>query len=435
MAKIKLNPFAKNILAKIIAAMERRDNVLLEKFFPNGIVFRPKEGRAVIINTGAAFSEFILTQKGYCFLHEIFPGTTWEREVDKWWVVPITREKTSWVEILKMFHHFDETNSNGNEKPVTNSPLSSLVSITNTKDSLDLDTFAENINKKINLGIQTDAYLEEFGVLFFQNSTGEKRIGFRNIEFRQFKDGKIIDRSTGYDSGHNYDNTASPYYVTAYFPYAFEVTDAEDKNLIPTDTQLVVRARCINPYFAHVISGDPFNTFTSIVHSVCQDTIRTIAMHTVLGTDKTSDDNALSTLSEEIRKALHEPKNFFGFAIKDVEILQVAIGGPNAEKLRSASTSIYTAQQDQQERVIKAETTAIETEKGADGEAKKIEKLAKAKAAAIIQEAEAVAKALSITEPAKAEQLNNLLQQVSNGGANPNLFLAIEGLVKAFAKK
>ncbi len=365
-------------------------------FFPNGLAFRPKESRAVIINAGNKFHSFMLAMKGYCFLHELLPDKKdWSHESDKWWVIPNPENELSVDDVVNFLAHFKG--------------VAPILSDTDKEDMV--------LNKpKYALPDIESRLFTETGVIFFQDATGQKRIGNRPVEFRQFVGGTKLGEQIKLRT------EISPYYVCSYFPYAFEVIDQEDINNIPTMVQFVIRAKCVNPYIAHVKSGNAFATFESIATSSASDIIRQNPIHKAsqkfyIDNGGSIDKNGtiLDVMSKGIRDELFKPDKFFGFAFKEIEIIQVEISGENAKKLKESAASIYLAQQDQEKRTIDAETDFIEKKKEIDGKVLGKIRLARADA---------------IADMARSKGTGDYLRAIKNAGGNPNLHLLAEVMDK-----
>ena len=387
-----LPPLEKLIVSKAIEALANKDFSLINKIFPNGIAFRPKEGRIVIIEAGNLLWGFILTQKGFCFLTDLLPADfSWRNESDKWWVISNPQNKEEVLDIISMLKKF------GKNAPRIDKKTEKLLIASKPE--------------KTGLSDNERDVLDEMGIIFFQDATTQKKIGFRPIIFNQYIDGKI--RHRGSIINNQLHGEESPYYVASYYPYGFEITDQEDASLVPINMQIVALGRVINPHIAHVKAGDPFNTFNTIVTSIAAKVIRKSQVYTVVEIDPLNPDakpvlkedkDVLEKISAAILKELHAEKNFFGFAIKSVEIVQVSLGGANAKALEEAATNIWKKQQQ-----------AIE----AEGR-KKVSKV----------DAEALKQSLAIKQEATAE----FLRKIKDAGATPDIYILREELAMAITK-
>lgn len=384
---------------------------IVQKWFPNGLAFRPREGRIVAIESGNHIHEFFMSMQGYCFLKDLLPKNfPWEHEEDRWWVceIPETIEKAR--DVLRYINKFKRTDS----------PL--VLTEENLKKMVKPITF-----DPVNLSGTRKEIWRDTGIYFFQKLSGELRMGNRQIKVKKY---------LGQGEIKTYDNL-SPYLIASYYPYYFKILDQEDKNYIPTITENVVIAKVVNPYIAWVKSGDPFATFKTLVEKLSTKQVRTRSVHKVSSEINEDTDNTVSAISEieeGILKGLRDPEKFFGFHFKSIEIVQVDVTGTHAEKIKTVASSIYIAKKDQEERTIKAEAKLFEQQKTADGEAYEIEKKGTATAKAIrdkaeadayatIAKAEAKQKELAMVEPEKAKQLANLLAKIKKSGANPDLHL------------
>lgn len=383
----------------------------IEKLFPNGVAFRPPESRVVTIHSGNHVDHFFLSMSGYCFLQDLLPNKNWEHELDKWWIVEIPEDDKKVEEVIRFINQFKRDN----EK----------ISFTDDeKKEMKKD---ENFSPFDYMSDLEWEIWNKTGILFFQNWGGELRIGERDIDVTKYLGNGDIKRY----------KEKSPYLIASYYPYYFKVTDQEDKNYIPTVTENVIYAKVVNPYVAWVKSGDPFSTFKSIVEARSSEEIRKRAVHRVSheiekGTSTENPDTVLESIATGIWNELKKPENFFGFAFKDVDIVQVEITGKNAEAIKNSATSIYQAEKAQIEKTIKADTELIETQKKAEGtaftvikkaeaEAEKIKKEAEANAEKTIIEANALKEQLTIVEPEKIKQYGSMLEQIKKSGGNPEL--------------
>ncbi len=326
------------------------------------IAFKPKEGNALIINTGDQLDGFLCMHKGYCFLHELFPISsgytkTWDHEKNKWWCVQIPSSKERVDKIITFL------------KKLTGTPVYNSLPFLSSDDEEFLKSNAGTYNFQETIGqILEDDVLEEIygktGYLIFQNLTFQKTPGFRKINFSQFD-----ERSTG---SILHRQELSPYYRVSFFPYAFIIPEAEDANNIPTKITLTIKAQCVNPYIAHVMSGDPFVQFSSTVINSVTEVVRENFVHEISrkisleqGNEATkqraSEENIIKKIQEKVAKELTNPEAFFGFDFgfsddisEIVQIIDIDIVGPMAEKLKAQAAENFHLQNVRENNLAKA---------------------------------------------------------------------------------
>ncbi len=332
----------------------------------DSVAYKPKEGTITIRNLGGQLLDFILVMKGYCFLYQILHEKevgTWIHEKHKWWVVQIPQNEDRVDEITKF-----------------------LKTMTGTPDDKDLSFFTATdvkyLKDKIAAGneivpkneIFSDPWereiYEKTGYLIFQNLTLQNSIGFREIKFSEFNEDAIT--TGGNKLPIRYRKEQSGVYRASFFPYGFIVPEAEDANNIPTQIALTIKAQCVNPYIAHVISGDPFATFSSAVLNSVTEVIRESYVHEVskkialvgkklskAEKERIASENIIVRIQDRVIEELR--KNFFGFDFgmtninsEIVQIIDIDIVGPLAIKLKEIATKTFTSQVERDNALLNA---------------------------------------------------------------------------------
>jgi len=333
----------------------------------SSIAYEPKEGTITIVNLGNQLSTFLLNMKGYCFLYEILPNKKkWIHEKHKWWVVQIPLSVDRVDEISKFLKIM--TNTAENESL-------SFFDADDVKYLKDEITAGRKITPKNE--ILSDPWEREIyqktGFLIFQNLTLQNSIGFREIKFSEFNE----DTVGGNNLPIRYRKEQSGVYRASFFPYGFIVPEAEDANNIPTRVALMIKAQCVNPYIAHVISGDPFATFSAAVLNSVTEVIRESYVHEVskkiaLTGKKLSkaekelikSENIIVRIQNRVIEELR--KSFFGFdfgmtndSSEIVQIIDIDIVGPLAVKLKEIATKTFTSQVERDNELLNAINKAL----------------------------------------------------------------------------
>ncbi len=333
--------------------------ILGKKINLGEIAFKPKEGNALIINKGNQLESFLCIHKGYCFLHELFPthyGKRWDHEKNKWWCVQIPQSPEKVEKIVDFLKKITGTTKSKNLSFLSQEDVDYL------KEKSGNYEFQEAIEQVLEEDALEEIY-EKTGYLVFQNLTFQKTPGFRKISFSQFDEksaGSVLHREE-----------LSPYYRLSFFPYAFIVPEAEDANNIPTKVSLTIRAQCVNPYIAHVQSGNAFMQFHSTVLNAVTEVIRGNFVHEMsrqIAMEKLSDEkkkelnqeNVIKKIQEKVKKELTKPESFFGFDFGDcknseiVQIIDIDIVGEKAAEIKAQVAENFRLKNERENAVEKS---------------------------------------------------------------------------------
>ncbi len=309
-----------------------------------GVGIRVKEGRILILEKGNQLDGFYLNMKGYCFLHELLPNknTIWSQEKHKWWVVQVPKTIEKLRDIFKFLNSF-----------LDKAPINTMINIRgkdedfslpyflDQEDLLQLCKFSDPDSLSFLDSLEKEIF-EASGVLWFQNLTLQRNIGYREIDFNEYT------QDLSYQSKKfvkNRSKEQSPYYLASFFPYAFTIDEAEDRYNLPTRVILVIRAQVINPYIAHVQSGDPFTALHAIVNSATTEYVRDHALHNASQNVSNEHKGVIEELISGIKSRLRNKENFIGFDYRDVEIIDIDIVGPQAEELKKQTVLTYISEQ------------------------------------------------------------------------------------------
>lgn len=311
-----------------------------------GVGIRVKEGRILILQKGEQLESFYLNMKGYCFLHELLPNKTsnetWSQEKHKWWVVQIPKSIKKLQGIFKFLNLF-----------LVEKPNTIVVTIDGNDETFELPYFLDETDLKNlctfpdpdGLSFLDDLEKEIFeasGMIWFQNLTLQKTVGYREIDFNEYTQDQTYQSKKFV---RNRPKEQSPYYLASFFPYAFVIDEAEDMYNMPNRIILVIRAQVVNPYIAHVRTGDPFTALHAIVQSTTTEYVRNNALHNVAQQLGGKKNGVIKDLTNGIILHLKEQRNFIGFDYHDVEIIDIDIVGPKAEELKGQTVLTYTQEQ------------------------------------------------------------------------------------------
>lgn len=327
-----------------------------------------KESNIVIINKGGGLKDFYLNMSGYCFLHELLPDKkNWDHPKHKYWVVQVPGTEKQLLKMLEFVTKFlseDDQSKKGYSKEIKKSGFSKELQNYCMKYPLftvkDIQYILESIElkrppKKFTLDDPLEQEIfEKTGILWFQGLTLDQGPGYREIQF-----GKYDKKSETKDNpiAINFRKEMSAVFVASFFPYGFVVPEAEDMGMWPTRIALAIRAQCINPYIAHVISSDPFGTMSLLINNAVSEVIREnyvhiLSMEIAIKNKKIKKAvNILNLIQQKVLAKLQPKDVFFGFdfgftdsADEIIQIVDIDIVGPKAEELKAKAAE--TAKKD-----------------------------------------------------------------------------------------
>jgi hypothetical protein len=325
-------------------------------------------------------------------LHELFPieyGKVWDHEKNKWWVVQIPNSPERVDKIIEFLKKMTGT-KNGDLSFLNNDDITYL------KNNVGTEQFSDHVYDILGDALLEEVY-EKTGYLIFQGATFQKSPGFREIIFSQFDEQSIS--TSGLPVRHR--KELSPYYRVSFFPYAFIIPEAEDANNIPTRIALTIKAQCVNPYIAHVTSGDPYAQFSSTVINAGTEVVRGNFVHDIsrkiiLANSNSSEDlkvkaslNIIDLIQLSIFNQLvgaeYSESTFFGFDFgytndhrEIVQIIDIDIVGPLATEMKTQVAKNYQSE-NQRDIDLANSVNNIEIAKN-NAESKFVDKIAEAKA-------------------------------------------------------
>lgn len=183
-----------------------------------GVGIRVKEGRILILEKGSQLDSFYLNMKGYCFIHELLPNKNWSQEKHKWWVIQTPKSIAKIKDVFKFLNFF-----------LNEEPRSITIFIEGGNETFSLPYFLEETDltelckfpdpdSLSFLGDLEKEIFEASGVLWFQNLTLQRNVGYREIDFNEYSQDQSYQTKK---SVRNRSKEQSPYYLASFFPLCF----------------------------------------------------------------------------------------------------------------------------------------------------------------------------------------------------------------------